>query len=637
MPPKRKAAVPPNAASANNYTDSAGDRANKRSRVSKPITNNFRKEVPPEPLTARNAENGGPGEKAEAEGIKKDEEPTFDHSRPEERSGIVDRRYYPAEMSNERCAQYNASEIPRPIELLNKATEDTAAARKTIQDKKQGDAVIHWFKRDLRIRDNTGLSKASALAKEMKKGVIGVWILSPQDWDAHLVSPAKCDFELRSVETLKEELADLDIPLHIEVIEKRKNVPKRLIEMAKEWNVKNVFCNIEYEPDELRREEKLVRLMLEEDINFDPQHDDCVVPPGTLKTGGGKQYAVYSPWYRNFVSYLHSHPHVLDEQPMPTQNPAGFRKKHEDLFDAKVPDAPESKRLLDKDKERLHHLYPAGEAAALERLERFLKEKIGKYKDTRNFPSKNSTARLSLHHAAGTLAARTSVRLARDVNTTKKLDGGIQGIQSWISEVAWRDFYRHVLCHWPYVCMHKPFKFEYTNVAWEYSDLNLDAWKTGRTGYPIVDAAMRCMNTTAYMHNRLRMVTASFLAKHLLLDWRLGEQYFMLKFIDADFSANNGGWGFASSTGVDPQPYFRVFNPWLQSEKFDEEGEFIRLWVPELKDIEGKEIHNPYAKTGTKASAIAERNGYPKPIVEHKFARERCLARYKAGIGRDTA
>lgn len=450
MPPKRKAAIPPNAASVTNYTDSAGDRANKRSRISKPVTNNFKKEVPPEPLTARNGENGGPGEQAEAE-VKKDKEPTFDHSRPEERSGVVDRRYYPAEMSNERCAQYNDNEIPRPIELLNKAIEETAAARKAIRDKKQGDAVIHWFKRDLRIRDNTGLSKASALANEMKKGVIGVWIMSPQDWEAHLVSPAKCDFELRSVETLRKELAELDIPLHIEVIKKRRNVPGRLIAMAEEWNVKNVFCNIEYEPDELRREEKLVKLMLKDGVNFDPQHDDCVVPPGSLKTGGGKQYAVYSPWYRNFVSYLHSRLHVLDERPMPSQNPAGFRKKYEKLFDADVPEAPPGKRLSDEDKERLHQLYPAGEAAALERLERFLKEKIGKYKDTRNFPSKNSTARLSLHHAAGTLAARTSVRLARDVNTTKKLDGGIQGIQSWISEVAWRDFYRHVLCHWPYV------------------------------------------------------------------------------------------------------------------------------------------------------------------------------------------
>ena len=248
---------------------------------------------------------------------------------------------------------------------------------------------MHWFKHDLRIRDNTGLSKASALAKELGQGLIGVWIMSPQDWEAHLVSPAKCDFELRSVTVLQEELLELNIPLHIEVIEKRNNVPKRLVEMAKEWNATNVFCNIEHEPDELRREEKLVRLMLEQGINFDPQHDDCVVPPGMLKTGGGKQYAVYTPWYRNWVGYLHAHPYILDERPMPGKNPLDFREDYKDLFDAKVPEAPESKRLADHDKERLRHLYPAGETAALERLERFLKEKVGKYKDTRNFPSKN--------------------------------------------------------------------------------------------------------------------------------------------------------------------------------------------------------------------------------------------------------
>jgi deoxyribodipyrimidine photo-lyase len=183
--------------------------------------------------------------------------------------------------------------------------------------------------------------------------------------------------------------------------------------------------------------------------------------------------------------------------------------------------------------------------------------------------------------------------------------------------------------------MNKPFKFEYTNIEWEYNAAHFDAWTEGRTGYPIVDAAMRSLKATAYMHNRLRMITASFLAKHLLLDWRLGEQYFITHLIDGDFASNNGGWGFSSSTGVDPQPYFRVFNPWLQSEKFDEEGDFIRKWVHELKDVQGKAIHNPYEDK--KGAEVARKNGYPKPIVEHKFARERCLARYKAGIGRDTA
>ncbi|KAH6167851.1 hypothetical protein HBI68_094100 [Parastagonospora nodorum] len=632
MPPKRKlaSAIPPNAVSAKKYTDVSGDAPNKRSRIAKPVAKAFTNGAPPVESIAKNGENGAPG------GAVKNEE--FDHSRPEEKAGIVDRRYYPAEMSNERCAMYNASEIPRPIEILEKALAETKHARQAIRlgkDGGSGEAVIHWFKRDLRIRDNTGLSEAAALAKEKGIGLIGVWIMSPQDWVAHLVSPPKCDFELRSVELMKKELDELDIPLHIETVPKRRNVAKRLLELAQEWNVKNVFCNLEYEPDELRREARLVELMLENGIGFNPQHDDCVVPPGALKTGGGKQYAVYSPWFRSWVAHLHAHPHLLNERPMPERNLVGFREKHAGLFDAKIPDLPESKSLTDEEKTRFHALWPAGEAAAIDRLERFASEKIGRYQATRNFPALNSTGRVSAHHAAGTLAARTSVRMARSANTSKKLDGGSDGIKTWISEVAWRDFYRHVLVHWPYVCMNKPFKFEYTNIEWEYNDAHFTAWKEGRTGYPIVDAAMRCLKHTAYMHNRNRMITASFLAKHLLLDWRLGEQYFMTHLIDGDFASNNGGWGFSASTGVDPQPYFRIFNPWLQSEKFDEEGDFIRLWVEELSGLQGKAVHNPYADK--KAAEVARKNGYPKPVVEHKFARERCLARYKAGIGRSTA
>ena len=182
--------------------------------------------------------------------------------------------------------------------------------------------------------------------------------------------------------------------------------------------------------------------------------------------------------------------------------------------------------------------------------------------------------------------------------------------------------------------MAKPFKYEYSDIEWEYNDEHFKAWCEGKTGYPIVDAAMRQMKEMAYMHNRPRMIVASFLAKDLLLDWRLGEKYFMEHLIDGDFASNNGGWGFSASTGVDPQPYFRIFNPTLQSEKFDATGEYIRKWVPELKGIEGKAIHDPY---GRGAAKQAEKAGYPKPIVEHKMARERALARFKVGIGRDTA
>lgn len=441
MPPKRKARsqIPSNAASGIAYTDVAGSAPNKRSKISRPSQKAF---------TTSDSELVVGA--AEPEG-NQDGVPQFDHSRPEERDGIVDRRYYPAEMSNESCAMYNANEIPRPIEHLNAALDQTKAARAAIRNGDAGEAVIHWFKRDLRVRDNTALSQASLLAKEKGVGVIAVWILSPQDWEAHLVSPAKCDFELRSVALLQKELALLDIPLYMDTVTPRKRVPTRLLELALEWSVKNIFCNMEYEPDELRREEKLVRLGLDKGVSVEVCHDDCVVPPGSLKTGGGKQYAVYSPWFRAWVAHLHAHPHLLNERPTPYQNPPSWRKKFGNLFDLPVPQAPESKGLTDEEKQRFARLWPAGEAAALDRLAHFLNEKIGKYQEMRNFPAQNATACVSAHHAAGTLAARTSVRMARDVNSTKKLDGGNEGIRGWISEVAWRDFYRHVLVHWPYI------------------------------------------------------------------------------------------------------------------------------------------------------------------------------------------
>jgi deoxyribodipyrimidine photo-lyase len=182
--------------------------------------------------------------------------------------------------------------------------------------------------------------------------------------------------------------------------------------------------------------------------------------------------------------------------------------------------------------------------------------------------------------------------------------------------------------------MSKPFKYEYTNIKWEYNDEHFKRWSEGMTGFPIVDAAVRQMNQTAYMHNRCRMIVASFLAKDLLLDWRLGERYFMEHLIDGDFASNNGGWGFSASTGVDPQPYFRIFNPLLQSEKFDEQGEYIRKWVPELKDVAGKAIHDPY---GRGAQRQAQKNGYPRPMVDHAARRKMALERYKDGLGRETA
>lgn len=535
-------------------------------------------------------------------------------------------------MSNARCEQYNNNSLPRPLEELNSLIKKTAARREKIP---VGECVVHWFKRDLRLSDNRALHLASEKAKSKQVPLVCMFIVSPQDYQAHLTSPARVDFELRTLEILKEDLAEKNIPLYITTIDKRREVPSHILQKCEGWGAKHVFCNIEYEVDELRRETKMTRLCLEKGIDFTSVHDDVIVPPETLMSGSGKQYSVYTPWWKAWVKHIHEHPHLLDAFAEPDTNPETAKDKFKDIFRMPIPTTPANKTLPEDDRKRLAALWPPAEHEAAARLSRFLAERISNYKDARNLPASNSTAMLSVHFSAGTLAARTAVREGLAANkSSKRLDAGNSGIVCWISEVAWRDFYKHVLAHWPFVCMHKPFKYEYSNIEWEYDDEAFGKWCRGETGFPIVDAAMRQLNTIGWQHNRCRMITACFLAKDLLLDWRLGERYFMEHLVDGDFASNNGGWGFSASTGVDPQPYFRIFNPLLQSEKFDLDGEYIRKWVPELAGIQGKAIHDPYGRGKGKE---AEKAGYPKPMVEHKACRERALERYKEGLGRGSA
>ncbi|KAI8624792.1 deoxyribodipyrimidine photo-lyase [Xylariaceae sp. FL1651] len=546
-----------------------------------------------------------------------------------EENGIVLRKYYPPEMSNARALAYLDNIIPRPIEQLSAELKDTSAARKKIEVK---DAVVHWFKTDLRTTDNRALWEASQKAQQAGVPLICMYIVSPEDYEAHLTAPVRVDFIIRSLKVLKQDLGVLDIPLYIETVEKRRDIPERIIDFMEEWGASHLFTNMEYEVDELRREAKMVKVCARRGLAMEVLHDTCVVPPGTLATGAGKQYAVYSPWFRAWVAYLHANPELLTTFKQPMRNPSATRKNIASLFDCEIPDVPDNKMLPAEDAKRFHALWPAGEREAIDRLNKFCEEKIGQYTKRRNFPAEAATAALSVHFASGTLSARTAIRTARDRNKTKKLDAGIEGIQSWIGEVAWRDFYKHVLAHWPYICMNKPFKPEYSNIEWSYNSAHFAAWCEGRTGFPIVDAAMRQMQNVGWMHNRCRMIVASFLCKDLLLDWRMGERFFMEHLIDGDFASNNGGWGFSASVGVDPQPYFRIFNPLLQSEKFDPDGEYIRKWVPELRKVKGKAIHDPY---GRGAAAQAKKAGYPEPIVVHRESRERALRVYKAGIGRD--
>ena len=365
-----------------------------------------------------------------------------------EEHGIVLSQFYPHEMSNARAKAYNEGEIPRPIEQVNSALAGTREARKKIS---VGGAVVHWFKMDLRTRDNRALSQASETAREAGVPLIGLYVLSPQDFEAHLRSPVRVDFMLRSLESLKQDLTKLDIPLWVETVEKRKEIPDRILGLVNEWGATHLFANLEYEVDELRREATLVKKFADNGVCVELVHDTCVVPPGPLTSGTGKQYAVYTPWFRTWVRYLHDNPDLLELSEPPQKNPESARERFGKLFDCTVPQAPESKQLSTEEVKRFKDLWPAGEQHALKRLEQFCENKIGEYAIHRNFPDTEGTSSISVHLAAGTLSARTAVCSARDRNKTKRLDGGDDGIQTWISEVAWRDFYRHVLVNWPYV------------------------------------------------------------------------------------------------------------------------------------------------------------------------------------------
>ncbi|KAA8913416.1 DNA photolyase, FAD-binding/Cryptochrome [Sphaerosporella brunnea] len=538
--------------------------------------------------------------------------------------GIVDPKYYPPVLSNARCAAYVSGELPKPIDKL---TATLCSSTHTVET---GKAVVHWFRTDLRVDDNTGLSLAGKLGKPL----IGLYIVSPQDWEAHIVSPARVDFILRSLEMLKQDLERLEIPLWVEVAQNRNDIPRRAVELCHQWGANHLFANMEYEVDELRRDAKVVQLARTKGMEVQVVHDTCVVPPGELVTKAGKQstgkaFAVYKPWYKAFLARVAEKPSLLKQHPPPPANPLSTRTHFAPLFTCLIPAAPENKSLTPSETTTVHTLFPAGSHTALSLLDTFIAQRSRAYATDRNLPAKPGTSMLSPHFSAGTISARTAICRARSANA-EKLSGGQQGLDTWISEVAWRDFYKHVLAAFPYICMNKPFKPALASISWIHgaeATTRFTAWTSGHTGYPLIDASMRHLQAEKFMPNRLRMVVASFLCKDLHLDWRRGEQYFSSQLIDGDFASNNGGWGFASSTGVDPQPYFRVFNPTLQGEKWDPDGEYVRRWVPELKDVDAKQIHNPSAE-------VRKRTGYPPQIVQHDVARKRVVEMYKEGIER---
>lgn len=459
---------------------------------------------------------------------------------------------------------------------------------------------VVWLRNDLRSYDNAALSSATEGALRTGAAVIALYIATPETWILHDMAQVKQDFIRRRVKQLQQELAALNIPLLAVEGSTYEQIPAVFSQLGLHFLLK-VFLQHEYELREQQRDnlvEEVVQALHGQFIRFDTQ---CIMSPGSICNQQGKYYKVFSSFKRNWMAQLR-------------QQGVSCHARPEALLAADIK-LPHFAPLNAGDNSSA--AWPVAEQDVLHLMRTFCREKVQHYHTARDYPALDGTSKLSAYLAIGVVsAAQCIARLqleAPDCFLQEK-----SGAEVWLSELIWREFYKHILVAYPDLIKHQPFQAETAAICWSNNPDLFKAWCNGVTGYPIVDAAMRQLNQSGWMHNRLRMITASFLVKDLHIDWRWGERYFMSKLIDGDFAANNGGWQWAASTGTDAAPYFRIFNPVSQSEKFDPKGEFIRLYVPELNKLTGKAIHWPH----NDGSA----SGYPVPVVDHAIARKHTLA-----------
>ncbi|HRG79668.1 MAG TPA: deoxyribodipyrimidine photo-lyase [Cyclobacteriaceae bacterium] len=424
-------------------------------------------------------------------------------------------------------------------------------------------STIFWFRRDLRLQDNAGLFHA---LKE-NKDVVPIFIFDTTILDKlEDKDDRRVEFihnSLTVMQQLLEELGSSMIVFHGDPIA-----------IFKSLKPKAVYTNHDYEPYARQRDEVIKNILVEKGSEFQTFKDQVIFEKDEVTKDDGKPYTIFTPYSRKWKSLIT--PAHLKSYPT---------ESHFESF-KKIKALP------------LPSLADIGfESTGISFPERKIKQSIvEKYDQQRNFPAIEGTTKLSVHLRFGTVSIRKLAQLAQKKN------------EIWLNELIWRDFYHMILWHFPEVET-KSFKPAYDKIEWRNNEKEFDAWCEGKTGYPIVDAGMHELNVTGFMHNRVRMIVASFLTKHLLIDWRWGEAYFAKKLLDFDLAANNGGWQWAAGSGCDAAPYFRVFNPALQTEKFDPKSEYIKKWVPEF---------------GTEK--------YPKPIVDHKLARERVLKVYKEAL-----
>lgn len=430
------------------------------------------------------------------------------------------------------------------------------------------EVAIFWFRRDLRLEDNAGLYYALKSGLE----VLPLFIFDKNILEKlNNKSDKRVDFIYQTITSLKNELGKFGTDLMVKY-GSPEEVWKNLIN---EFNIKEVYTNHDYEKYALERDATIKLLCNQSGIGFFSYKDQCIFEKNEILSGSNEPYTVFTPYSKKWKASLTG----FFIKPYPTEKYFGNFLKTGPL---KMPE------LIEMGFQSTNLKYS---------LPILNQEVVANYHNTRDIPSIDGTSRLSVHLRFGTISIRKCVQFALKYNET------------WLNELIWRDFYMNITANFPQINSGQSFKSKYDLIKWRNNEAEFEAWCNGETGFPIVDAGMRELNTTGFMHNRVRMIVASFLCKDLLIDWRWGEAYFAEKLLDFDFAANNGGWQWASGSGCDAAPYFRVFNPVEQTKKFDPNLLYIKKWVPEFQDF-----------------------SYPKPIVNHDFARKRALEVYKQAL-----
>ncbi len=473
--------------------------------------------------------------------------------------------------------------------------------------------VIHWFRRDLRLTDNTALYEALNSGHR----VITVFIFDDTVLSSRMVGAPRMAFMLKLLDNLQTAIWKAGGRLVL----LRGNPLQMLPALVTETDAVAVYCNKDYTPYAVKRDRQMQAAL---SVPLRCYDDALIMPPGSVMTNNDDPYSVYTPFKKKWRSHITPGDYTVREMPsgelyrvqgitsvdMPTLDSLGFG--HVDVDN--MPAATEEQAQL--------------------QLEAFTDGTIYDYDERRNELTAEpftggaaGTSQLSPYFRLGVLSPRQAFTAAAKAGKAANDDNAKKSVTAWADELIWREFYMHVMAHYPRVYSGN-FNDTYDNLEWHNDPDGLAAWKNGETGYPIVDAAMRQLKQIGWMPNRARMIVASFLTKDQLINWREGEQHFMQCLVDGDPAANNGGWQWAAGTGTDAQPYFRIFNPVSQSTKFDPDGNYIRRWVPELAELDNKTVHEPW-------TAKQPPKNYPERIVDHKQAREQTLAAFKKARGDD--